>query len=656
MDIFNEELREFIGRITPSSSQSQRRIQSPQYSPHQTNNSSSSRANLPPSGKGVDKVDRGGDGLHSEDIPLNVFMSDPELNELIFLAVKVLRIHLQELHKVNELSKDFCSRYITSLKTKFQSDLLRFQDSEPPSPAGSEGMSPFTPGSYPPRLPQGNSEYPGYNLGGILAYSGVNDGGVDSYPHRSQFGDTPNPDSPELPTYSASYMNELKINGSGVGGGGGGGGGGSSTTSFLQNRVVAALNGLDAIGGSRTKRGVLPKRATQVMKQWLFQHLVHPYPTEDEKRQIAGQTNLTLLQVNNWFINARRRILQPMLESTGPYSSFSRSTTKAGEGAMAWGGHKSKNTDQPLVNKKKKAATARPSNNRFWPASLAAAAVLLPNASGLISGSSSCARSAETALAWAKSRTGSTSPGAAVAGASNGDSSPSSTNPHHPRTRKLSESEAEEMRHAGGYGDLGFRRFGSYGYQEGGMAGGRNLCVSTPKTEATDQLNQVAYVGRSSSAANSYQSFLHQAVIQQQQQQQLQHHHHHQQQQLHHHHHHHHHNHNSQTADDIKPPAPPSSDNHFCASLTDYSNWTHFLEDRQSSCDYVAALGPYARPDEGIYFHGQQMQWSFNANNASQSTQSASDTRWAGGGVAYSSAAFATGGAVAIETERPAAM
>ena len=27
----------------------------------------------------------------------------------------------------------------------------------------------------------------------------------------------------------------------------------------------------------------------------------HPYPTEDEKRQIAAQTNLTLLQVNNWW-------------------------------------------------------------------------------------------------------------------------------------------------------------------------------------------------------------------------------------------------------------------------------------------------------------------------------------------------------------------
>ncbi|KAG7258408.1 hypothetical protein CRUP_025921 [Coryphaenoides rupestris] len=50
---------------------------------------------------------------------------------------------------------------------------------------------------------------------------------------------------------------------------------------------------------SKNKRGVLPKHATNIMRSWLFQHLMHPYPTEDEKRQIAGQTNLTLLQVNN---------------------------------------------------------------------------------------------------------------------------------------------------------------------------------------------------------------------------------------------------------------------------------------------------------------------------------------------------------------------
>lgn len=57
-------------------------------------------------------------------------------------------------------------------------------------------------------------------------------------------------------------------------------------------------------GSKRQKRGILPKQATSVMRAWLFQHLIHPYPTEDEKRAIAAQTNLTLLQVGlSLFLN-----------------------------------------------------------------------------------------------------------------------------------------------------------------------------------------------------------------------------------------------------------------------------------------------------------------------------------------------------------------
>uniref|UniRef100_UPI003AAD7A9F homeobox protein PKNOX1-like n=1 Tax=Centroberyx gerrardi TaxID=166262 RepID=UPI003AAD7A9F len=97
---------------------------------------------------------------------------------------------------------------------------------------------------------------------------------------------------------------------------------------------------------SKNKRGVLPKQATNVMRSWLFQHIGHPYPTEDEKKQIATQTNLTLLQVNNWFINARRRILQPMLDAS------SSETPKA----------------------KKKTPQNRPLQ-RFWPDSIAAGGV-----------------------------------------------------------------------------------------------------------------------------------------------------------------------------------------------------------------------------------------------------------------------------------------
>ena len=65
----------------------------------------------------------------------------------------------------------------------------------------------------------------------------------------------------------------------------------------------------------KNKRGVLPKHATEALRSWLFAHIVHPYPSEDEKRQLSQQTGLTLLQVNNWFINARRRILQPMMDA-----------------------------------------------------------------------------------------------------------------------------------------------------------------------------------------------------------------------------------------------------------------------------------------------------------------------------------------------------
>lgn len=66
---------------------------------------------------------------------------------------------------------------------------------------------------------------------------------------------------------------------------------------------------------NKKRRGNLPKRATNILKKWLFEHLFHPYPSEEQKRQLASQTGLTINQISNWFINARRRILQPMLET-----------------------------------------------------------------------------------------------------------------------------------------------------------------------------------------------------------------------------------------------------------------------------------------------------------------------------------------------------
>ena len=59
-------------------------------------------------------------------------------------ALQVLRIHLLELEKVQDLCKDFCNRYITCLRGKMQSEnLLRSDyggyDSDDSESGGSSG-------------------------------------------------------------------------------------------------------------------------------------------------------------------------------------------------------------------------------------------------------------------------------------------------------------------------------------------------------------------------------------------------------------------------------------------------------------------------------------------------------------------------------------
>ncbi|XP_036008650.1 homeobox protein Meis3 isoform X14 [Mus musculus] len=79
------------------------------------------------------------------------------------------------------------------------------------------------------------------------------------------------------------------------------------------------------------KRGIFPKVATNIMRAWLFQHLSHPYPSEEQKKQLAQDTGLTILQVNNWFINARRRIVQPMIDQSNRTGSMGMNLNLEGE-------------------------------------------------------------------------------------------------------------------------------------------------------------------------------------------------------------------------------------------------------------------------------------------------------------------------------------
>ena len=57
------------------------------------------------------------------------------------------------------------------------------------------------------------------------------------------------------------------------------------------------------------KREKTPPESQKMLKEWLFTHSSHPYPTDSEKDWLCTATGLSLQQLNNWFINARRRIL-----------------------------------------------------------------------------------------------------------------------------------------------------------------------------------------------------------------------------------------------------------------------------------------------------------------------------------------------------------
>ncbi|KAH9884479.1 hypothetical protein F4778DRAFT_561597 [Xylariomycetidae sp. FL2044] len=80
--------------------------------------------------------------------------------------------------------------------------------------------------------------------------------------------------------------------------------------------------GVNGENKQRKRRGNLPKETTDKLRAWFLSHLLHPYPTEDEKQELLRVTGLQMNQISNWFINARRRQL-PLMNASA------RATTEA---------------------------------------------------------------------------------------------------------------------------------------------------------------------------------------------------------------------------------------------------------------------------------------------------------------------------------------
>ncbi|GLT83800.1 hypothetical protein SLE2022_020710 [Rubroshorea leprosula] len=59
------------------------------------------------------------------------------------------------------------------------------------------------------------------------------------------------------------------------------------------------------------KKGKLPKESRQILLNWWNVNCQWPYPTESDKAVLTVSTGLDPKQINNWFINQRKRHWNP---------------------------------------------------------------------------------------------------------------------------------------------------------------------------------------------------------------------------------------------------------------------------------------------------------------------------------------------------------
>ena len=86
----------------------------------------------------------------------------------------------------------------------------------------------------------------------------------------------------------------------------------------LKRKYAASILSLKDEFLKKRKKGKLPAAATGALKRWWRARVVWPYPSEEEKRALGEDTGLDPTQINNWFINQRKRHWHKLFEGGVP--------------------------------------------------------------------------------------------------------------------------------------------------------------------------------------------------------------------------------------------------------------------------------------------------------------------------------------------------
>ncbi|KAF0906048.1 hypothetical protein E2562_009060 [Oryza meyeriana var. granulata] len=86
----------------------------------------------------------------------------------------------------------------------------------------------------------------------------------------------------------------------------------------------------------KRRAGKLPGDTASILKAWWQAHSKWPYPTEDDKARLVQETGLQLKQINNWFINQRKRNWHSNPASSGEKTKKKRNVTGDGGAEQSW--------------------------------------------------------------------------------------------------------------------------------------------------------------------------------------------------------------------------------------------------------------------------------------------------------------------------------